>query len=84
MRQRLAGKVKGLRGRYNLVLGTPPESLDKTELAVLLALTPQLTELSNLPGFDPTDVTVQLTFKSGHIGCAKLEKPDTDHDEEQQ
>ena len=62
--------------KYTFLMGTPPESLDPHELAALLALTAQLTELSNLPGYDPTDVTLTLTFgRTGHTGCAKLELP---------
>lgn len=63
-------------GKYELVLGTPPEKLTQTELATLMTLPTFLTQLSNLPGFDPTDVTVQLSWKStGHVGSAKLDKP---------
>lgn len=65
--------------KYALVLGTPPESLAANELAALMALPPMLTGLSNLPDFDPTDVTVQLSWATtGHVGIAKLEKPKAD------
>jgi len=65
------------KAKYVLLLGTPPEQLTHTELAALMALTAQLTELSNLPGYDPTDVTLTLTFgRTGHSGCARLGLPD--------
>jgi hypothetical protein len=65
--------------KYTLLLGTPPENLDRHELAVLMALTAQLTKLSNLPGFDPTDVTITMAFgRTGHVGCAKMELAGTD------
>ena len=60
------------RAKYGIVLHTKPEYLSATELAVLIATTTHLTELSNLPKFDPTKVHVQLTFPSGNLGCASL------------
>jgi hypothetical protein len=65
--------------KYTLLLGTPPEDLEPSELAALMALTAQLTKLSKLPGFDPTDVTITMAFgRTGHVGCAKMELAGTD------
>lgn len=82
MKREKLWKNKSSEPKYTLLFGTPPEDLEQSELAALMALTTQLTKLSRLPGFDPTDVTLTLSFgRTGHAGCAKLELAGTDKTE---
>ena len=64
-------------GKYALVFMTDPLLLTETEVAALVAMTTLLLSPSKLPGYDPTDVTLTLTFgRTGHTGSARMELVD--------
>lgn len=57
--------------KYTMIIEALPPL--PTEVAVLLALAAELGNLEDLPNFDPTRATVQVSFASGNVGRARLE-----------
>lgn len=63
--------------KYTLVFETDPLELTETEVAAVIAMTAQLTTLSKLPGYDPTDVALTLKFgRTGHSATARMSLPE--------
>ena len=63
-----------------LVLGQAPTALDAPELAVLVGMTTRLTSYAAIPGFDPATAIVSITFESGRVGTARLQRVPTSPD----
>lgn len=62
--------------KYTLVFETDPMNLTETEVAAVIAMTAQLTTL-NLPGYDPTDVTLTMKFgRTAHSATARMRLPE--------